>query len=203
MDIQAYFEEWSCKPGDVARLAISTPHKEVRATLVRLVSGPGQAGDREGRVVDLSSVLDRTVPGRLQSTMIGSYAKLPLPTAIGGLFDPVTGTLHLAQAPRKARLDRDERAEKGVWAKSARLSGAVRPPSRQNVQATAPTCTSTARSNGRASSWASVALARCSRRNAQAPRHPAGPSLPNRTCRSASPRTWRPISVRRRRTDAA
>jgi len=84
MDIQAYFEEWSCKPGDVARLAISTPHKEVRATLVRLVSGPGQAGHREGRVVDFSSVLDRTVPGRLQSTMIGSYAKLPLPTAIGG-----------------------------------------------------------------------------------------------------------------------
>src|SRR5882724_12614562 len=84
MDIQAYFEEWSCKPGDVARLAISTPHKEVRATLVRLVSGPGQAGHREGRVVDFSSVLDRTVTGRLQSTMIGSYAKLPLPTAIGG-----------------------------------------------------------------------------------------------------------------------
>lgn len=42
---------------------------------------------------------------------------------IACLFDPATGTLQLAQAPRKARLDRDERAEKSVSAKSARLSG--------------------------------------------------------------------------------
>jgi N,N-dimethylformamidase len=38
-------------------------------------------------------------------------------------FDPAAGTLQLAQAPRKARLDRDERTEKSVLAKSARLSG--------------------------------------------------------------------------------
>ena len=82
MDIQAYFEEWSRQPGDVVRLAISTPHKTVRATLVRLVSGPGQGDHVEGQVEDFSSVLDKTVPGRLQSTMIGSCAEFPLPAPI-------------------------------------------------------------------------------------------------------------------------
>jgi hypothetical protein len=43
MDIQAYFEDWSVKPGETARMAISTAHPSVRATLVRLVSGPGAA----------------------------------------------------------------------------------------------------------------------------------------------------------------
>ena len=84
MDIQAYFEEWSRQPGDVVRLAISTPHKAVRASLVRLVSGPGQGDHVEGQVADFSSVLDRTVPGRLQPTRIGSYAEFPLPAPIKG-----------------------------------------------------------------------------------------------------------------------
>ena len=82
MDIQAYFEEWSRQPGDVVRLAISSPHESVRASLVRLISGPGQGDHVEGRVTDFSSVLDRTVPGRLQSTIIGSYAEFPLPAPI-------------------------------------------------------------------------------------------------------------------------
>jgi N,N-dimethylformamidase len=43
---------------------------------------------------------------------------------IACLFDPATGTLQLAQAPRRARLDRDERAEKSVSANNARLTGA-------------------------------------------------------------------------------
>jgi N,N-dimethylformamidase len=43
---------------------------------------------------------------------------------IACLFDPAAGTLQLAQAPRKARLDRDERAETSVPANGARLSGA-------------------------------------------------------------------------------
>ncbi|WP_315834870.1 N,N-dimethylformamidase beta subunit family domain-containing protein [Bradyrhizobium prioriisuperbiae] len=42
---------------------------------------------------------------------------------IAGVFDPATGTLRLGQAPRKARLDRDERAETNATAKGARLSG--------------------------------------------------------------------------------
>ncbi len=88
---------------------------------------------------------------------------------IACLFDPAKGTLQLAQAPRKARLDRDERAEKSV-------SATKRPAHRcrcgrrrgRTFGAAAPICTSTARSNGRASSRASVASARCSRRNARA-----------------------------------
>ena len=93
MDIQAYFEEWSRQPGDIVRLAISTPHKSVRASLVRLVSGPGQGDHIEGRVTDFSSVLDSTIPGRVQPTMIGSYAEFPLPAPIkdGAISLPLLG----------------------------------------------------------------------------------------------------------------
>lgn len=82
MDIQAYFEEWSRLPGETVRMAISTRHPSVRATLVRLVSGPGKGETVEGRTVDFSSALDVTVRGRVQSTVVGSYAHLPLPEAI-------------------------------------------------------------------------------------------------------------------------
>lgn len=84
MDIQAYFEEWSCGPGDSVRMAISTAHASLRATLVRLVSGPGQGDHAEGRTLDFSAVLDTTVSGRLQTTVVGSYAELPLPDAVAG-----------------------------------------------------------------------------------------------------------------------
>lgn len=84
MEIQAYFEEWSCEPGDTVRLAISSAHASIRASLVRLISGPGQGGQIEGRVTDFSSVLDQTVPGRIQKTAVGSYAELPLPAAVAG-----------------------------------------------------------------------------------------------------------------------
>src|SRR5258708_4329191 len=84
MEIQAYFEEWSCEPGDRVRMAISTAHASVRASLVQLISGPGQGGQIEGRVTDFSSVLDMTVPGRVQKTAVGSYVELPLPAAVAG-----------------------------------------------------------------------------------------------------------------------
>ncbi len=84
MEIQAYFEEWSRRPGDTVRLAISTPHASIRASLVRLISGPGQGDNIEGRVTDFSSVLDTTVPGRIKATMVGSYAQLSLPAEIAG-----------------------------------------------------------------------------------------------------------------------
>ncbi len=84
MDIQAYFEEWCLKPGETARLAISTPHPSVRATLVRLLSGPGKAPAVEGRTAEFSDILDVTLPGRLQTTMVGSYALLPLPSPLSG-----------------------------------------------------------------------------------------------------------------------
>jgi len=79
MEIQAYFEERSRRPGDTVRLAISTPHASIRAKLVHLISGPGQSDNIEGRVTDFSSVLDTTVPGRTKGTMVGSYAQLSLP----------------------------------------------------------------------------------------------------------------------------
>ncbi len=62
--------------GDTARLAISTSHASVRARHVRLLSGSGQAPDVEGRTSDHSDVLDVSMPGRLQPTVIGSYAVL-------------------------------------------------------------------------------------------------------------------------------
>jgi N,N-dimethylformamidase len=51
---------------------------------VRLISGPGQGDNIEGRVTDFSSVLDATVPGRIKATMVGSYAQLSLPAEIAG-----------------------------------------------------------------------------------------------------------------------
>src|SRR5260221_3908028 len=84
MEIQAYFEEWSCEPGDTVRMAISTAHASVRASLVLLISGPGQGGQIEGRVRDFSSVLNMTVAGRIQKTAVGAYTELPLPTAVVG-----------------------------------------------------------------------------------------------------------------------
>ena len=88
MDIQAYFEDWSLKPGETARMAISTAHPSVRATLVRLLSGPGAAPAVEGRTADFRNVLDVTLPGRLQTTAVGSYALLPLPSPLAG--EPVS-----------------------------------------------------------------------------------------------------------------
>ena len=86
MDVQAYFEEWSRLPGETVRMAISTKHKSVRATLERITRGPTKE-DLEGAPrsfgVPISNV-DITVPGVEQPTAIGSYAELPL----GGDFGP-------------------------------------------------------------------------------------------------------------------
>ncbi len=79
MDIQAYFEDWSRLPGEPVRMAISTVHSSLRATLVRLISGPERGGHPEGLVEDYAFVLDVTVPGRVQPTAVGSHASLPLP----------------------------------------------------------------------------------------------------------------------------
>lgn len=79
MEIQAYFEEWSRSPGDPVRMAISTAFPSVRATFVRLVSGPGRHGHPEGLTEDHAVVLDADVPGRLHATAVGSHACLFLP----------------------------------------------------------------------------------------------------------------------------
>jgi N,N-dimethylformamidase len=78
--IQAYFEEWSRRPGDRVRMAISTPHTSVRAVLERIHTGPGAKGEFRVGTVSLESVLDMTLPGRIQNTRVGSYADLPLPS---------------------------------------------------------------------------------------------------------------------------
>ena len=86
MDVQAYFEEWSRLPGETVRMAISTKHKSVRATLERITRGPTKE-DSDGASrsfgVPIPDV-DVTVPGVEQPTAIGSYAELPL----GGDFGP-------------------------------------------------------------------------------------------------------------------
>jgi len=70
------------------------------ASLVRLISGPGQGDNIEGRVTDFSSVLDATVPGRIKATMVGSYAQLSLPAEIAGRLASVH--CWLATVPERA-----------------------------------------------------------------------------------------------------
>ncbi|CAN5157080.1 large subunit of N,N-dimethylformamidase [soil metagenome] len=84
MKVRAYFEEWSRRPGERVRLAISTALPEVRADLVRLTTGPGAAGESRIGTEPVAGVLDRTVPCRLQNTPVGSYARLPLGNGISG-----------------------------------------------------------------------------------------------------------------------
>jgi len=78
MKIRAYFEEWSRRPGDQVRMAVSTPLGEVTAELVRLTSGPGAAGECRVATEPVAGVAPMTVPGRVQNSPLGSYAVLPL-----------------------------------------------------------------------------------------------------------------------------
>jgi len=86
MDVQAYFEEWSRLPGETVRMAISTKHRSVRATLERITRGPTKEDTEDPTLsfgVPVPGV-DVTVPGAEQATAIGSYAELSL----GGAFGP-------------------------------------------------------------------------------------------------------------------
>jgi hypothetical protein len=83
MEIQAYFEEWSRRPGDIVRMAVSTAQDAVHASFVRLQSGPGQGENGVGRVLEMPFVLNKTFAGRVQATAVGSYARLPLPAPVG------------------------------------------------------------------------------------------------------------------------
>lgn len=92
MDIQAYFEEWSRLPGERVRMAISTDHPRVRASLERITKGPAgadlKAEDAFGhRVPGLDTIVD----GIRQDTALGSYSELPMPEQVR-LAD---STLHL------------------------------------------------------------------------------------------------------------
>ena len=78
MKIFAYFEEWSRRPDETVRIAISTPLAEVTAKLVRLTTGPGGRGQSAVGTAPVPEVPVMRVPGRLQDSPVGSYAKLPL-----------------------------------------------------------------------------------------------------------------------------
>ncbi len=78
MKIRAYFEEWSRRPGEPVRMAISTSLAEVKAELVRLTTGPGAAGECRVGSEPVPAVAPITVPGRIQNSPVGSYAVLPL-----------------------------------------------------------------------------------------------------------------------------
>lgn len=78
MQIRAYFEEWSRRPGERVRMAISTTRPEVRAELRRLITGPGAAGECRIGSEAVPGVPVITVAGRIQHSPVGSYARLPL-----------------------------------------------------------------------------------------------------------------------------
>ncbi|TAM33705.1 MAG: N,N-dimethylformamidase [Burkholderiaceae bacterium] len=103
MDIQAYFEEWSRLPGETVRMAISTPHRSVRATFERLMSGPGKPTERKADSEVRADVLDATIAGRVQSTAVGSYADLPIP-----VLSVESATLHLWFCPTLVGLARPQ-----------------------------------------------------------------------------------------------
>ncbi|MFB2553700.1 N,N-dimethylformamidase beta subunit family domain-containing protein [Ensifer soli] len=81
MDLLGYFEEWSVRPGDTVRMAVSTRKARYRAVLERLVTGPGAQGESTVGSVERADVLDRVLEGRWQETVVGSFADLPLPAA--------------------------------------------------------------------------------------------------------------------------
>lgn len=90
MQIRAYFEDWSRRPGERVRMAISTPLTDVRAELVRLTSGPGAAGEGRIGTEPVAGIAAITVPGRLQHSPVGSYARLPL----GDVQESGSSSLH-------------------------------------------------------------------------------------------------------------
>lgn len=78
MIIDAYFDEWSCLPGDKVRMAVSTDAGEIEARLVRLIGGPGKPGERRVQAEEVRTFEARKFAGRLQQTNVGSYARLPI-----------------------------------------------------------------------------------------------------------------------------
>ena len=103
MRIQAYFEHWNRRPGDTVRLAISSPHPSLHATLERITSGPGDPQEAFTHTEPRTDVLDREVKTRVQPTAVGSYADLPLTAPI-----PADCTLHLTFMPTLPALERSQ-----------------------------------------------------------------------------------------------
>jgi len=91
MKALAYFEEWSRRPGQEVRMAISSELPELKATFVQLLSGPGDPKAPMTRTKELPDVLNTVVATRFQATRVGSHAELPLASA---LTVPLTAHLH-------------------------------------------------------------------------------------------------------------
>ncbi|MGE3744923.1 MAG: N,N-dimethylformamidase beta subunit family domain-containing protein [Sphingomonadaceae bacterium] len=78
MRIQAYFEEWSRRPGDSVRLAISAPDVLVKVGFGRLVTGPETMSGNSVGYCPIEGVVDGEIACRKQANGVGSYAKLPI-----------------------------------------------------------------------------------------------------------------------------
>ncbi|MGO4831884.1 hypothetical protein AB4144_06240, partial [Rhizobiaceae sp. 2RAB30] len=107
MPLHGYFDEWTLRPGDTARLAVSTEQATVRATLVRFIGGPGGRNERAVKTESFAQHLDTAFPGRAQKTAIGSWARLPLPAGL-----PAELTVHCWIWPTAP----DRAATQTIWA---------------------------------------------------------------------------------------
>ncbi|QDI79919.1 N,N-dimethylformamidase [Methylorubrum populi] len=64
-------------------MAISAPHPDVHASFARLHSGPGKGENGAGHFTIMPTVLDDRVAVTPKTTVVGSYADLPLPDPVG------------------------------------------------------------------------------------------------------------------------
>lgn len=103
MKALAYFEDWSRRPGQKVRMAISSELPELKATFVRIESGPGDPANPHTRMSELPSVCDTSVAPRVQATRVGSYADLPLASEIAAPL-----SLHLHFWSTVPQLDRPQ-----------------------------------------------------------------------------------------------
>lgn len=90
MKALAYFEDWSRRPGQKVRMAISAQVPEIRATFVQILSGPGDPERPHTEMREMPEVFDASIATRFQPTRVGSYAELPLGS---GLEAPISGHL--------------------------------------------------------------------------------------------------------------
>jgi N,N-dimethylformamidase len=77
-----YADRFSVAPGESIRFMVSCEAPAFRAQLVRLIHGdlnPAGPGYKEEPI---ASSIDRTMPGRRQTIAAGSYARIPLGTAL-------------------------------------------------------------------------------------------------------------------------
>ncbi len=91
MKILAYFEDWSRRPGQTVRLAISSEFPKVHATLVRVLSGPGNPKSPKTEIEELPEMLSTFLDVGIQDIAVGSYADLPLTSP---LPSEISGQIH-------------------------------------------------------------------------------------------------------------